>query len=177
MASSCGQLAVLVPEMDHSEGQRLPNWTLLDEADRGGSWKRKSDVLFSHVAVPLTTSPVLPPALRYVTFRSVETPVENLPMDATAKEPPRSTMLARVPPWRVPSRFCCFLVIRIENDPQLSYSVLPLDVKLKVDSAGRCRLDAELEGADQSPDRSAVVLVLAKLLTWLPRRLEGRQTD
>ena len=57
-------------------------------------------------------------------FRSVDTPVENKPRDATANEPPRSTrhnlakyhnfgttykdllpMLAIVPPWRIFKRF------------------------------------------------------------------------
>jgi hypothetical protein len=56
-------------------------------------------------------SPILPPELRYVTdmghsvrqgrirekegfipFRSVDTPVEKRPREATAREPPRSTM-------------------------------------------------------------------------------------
>lgn len=37
---------------------------------------------------------------------SVETPVEKRPIEATAREPPRSTMLAIVPPWRVRRRFC-----------------------------------------------------------------------
>jgi hypothetical protein len=39
-------------------------------------------------------------------LRSVETPVANNPRDATASEPPRSTILAMVPPWRMLRRFC-----------------------------------------------------------------------
>lgn len=40
-----------------------------------------------------------------VPFRSVDTPVAKRPRDATAREPPRSTMLAIVPPWRMLRRF------------------------------------------------------------------------
>lgn len=89
-------------------------------------------------------SPIFPPELKYVTvsgrrlvsgsvldlgrghlpLRSVDTPVAKRPFDATAREPPRSTvdgsvsagldcedngegvpMLAMVPPWTMPSRF------------------------------------------------------------------------
>jgi hypothetical protein len=39
-------------------------------------------------------------------FKSVETPVAKRPRDATASEPPRSTMQASVPPWRMLRRFC-----------------------------------------------------------------------
>ena len=38
-------------------------------------------------------------------FRSVDTPVANKPREATAREPPRSTMQASVPPWRMLRRF------------------------------------------------------------------------
>jgi hypothetical protein len=41
----------------------------------------------------------------YSPFKSVLTPVANNPRDATAREPPRSTMLAIVPPWRMFKRF------------------------------------------------------------------------
>lgn len=73
----------------------------------------------------LIVSFTLPPVLRYVTaaaehhclshiksrrdqhslFMSVDTPVANRPMDATASDPPRSTMLAMVPPWMIFKRF------------------------------------------------------------------------
>jgi hypothetical protein len=86
-------------------------------------------VLLSHVAVPLRRSPTLPPGLRYVTghyfskgndkilvvelwcvlLRSVDTPVDQRPVDATAREPPRSTRLASVPPWIVCRRFCVII--------------------------------------------------------------------
>lgn len=59
----------------------------------------------SHVTSALMRSPILPPELRYVTFRSVDTPVAKRPREATASEPPRSTMLAIVPPWRMFRRF------------------------------------------------------------------------
>jgi hypothetical protein len=93
----------------------------------------EKDSLLSHVAVPLRRSPGFPPGLRYVTtsderghrwsvrggsarkafmdgdvcvpLRSVDTPVAKRPVDATAKDPPRSTRLASVPPWIVPRRF------------------------------------------------------------------------
>jgi hypothetical protein len=39
-------------------------------------------------------------------FKSVETPVANNPLEATAREPPKSTILAMVPPWRMLRRFC-----------------------------------------------------------------------
>lgn len=48
----------------------------------------------SHVTTALIVSPILPPELRYVTDRSVDTPVANKPRDATAKEPPKSTTSA-----------------------------------------------------------------------------------
>jgi hypothetical protein len=77
-------------------------------------------------------SPILPPDARYVTvdialalllpktihrsralpLKSVETPVANNPRDATASEPPRSTMHARVPPWRMLRRFC----LKVRNE-------------------------------------------------------------
>jgi hypothetical protein len=38
-------------------------------------------------------SPTFPPELIYVTFKSVETPVAKRPLDATAREPPRSTII------------------------------------------------------------------------------------
>jgi hypothetical protein len=38
-------------------------------------------------------------------LKSVDTPVAKSPRDATASEPPRSTMHARVPPWRMLRRF------------------------------------------------------------------------
>lgn len=50
-------------------------------------------------------SPTFPPELRYVTERSVETPVAKRPREATAREPPRSVMQAIVPPWRMLRRF------------------------------------------------------------------------
>lgn len=92
-------------------------------------------LLLSQTAVAWILSPTLPPLLRYVTvserimfavslafgewklwsrrrgegqcspFRSVETPVAYKPMEATASEPPRSTMLAMVPPCRIFRRF------------------------------------------------------------------------
>lgn len=40
-----------------------------------------------------------------VPFKSVDTPVANLPVEATARDPPRSTRLAIVPPCMVWSRF------------------------------------------------------------------------
>jgi len=46
-----------------------------------------------------------------VPARSVETPVAKSPRDATAREPPRSVMQARVPPWRMLRRFWWMLEI------------------------------------------------------------------
>jgi hypothetical protein len=66
-----------------------------------------SHARLSQVTSPRIMSPTLPPELRYVTFSSVDTPVENNPRDARAREPPRSTMDAMVPPWRMPRRFVC----------------------------------------------------------------------
>lgn len=102
-------------------------------------------------------------------FRSVDTPVEKRPRDATAKEPPRSTrgvrvrnqfidtafqyvlpILAMVPPWRMFRRF--YQICRVRQAPRrqdrplfvlvtlaqsrLTYSMLLLNVQLKVDQAG-----------------------------------------
>lgn len=47
--------------------------------------------ILSQLTSALIVSPILPPELMYVTLRSVDTPVENNPLDATASEPPRST--------------------------------------------------------------------------------------
>ena len=41
-----------------------------------------------------------------ILLRSVDTPVDQRPVDATAREPPKSTRLASVPPWIVCRRFC-----------------------------------------------------------------------
>lgn len=41
----------------------------------------------------------------YIPLKSVETPVAKRPLEATANEPPRSTILAIVPPWRMLRRF------------------------------------------------------------------------
>ena len=49
------------------------------------------DLHLSHVTSALIKSPILPPEERYVTFRSVDTPVAKSPREATAREPPRST--------------------------------------------------------------------------------------
>lgn len=102
-------------------------------------------------------------------FRSVDTPVEKRPREATAKEPPRSTrgvrirdqlidiavqdilpMLAMVPPWRMFRRF--YQVSEVRQAPRRqarplfvlftlaqvwwTYSVLLLNVQLKVNQAG-----------------------------------------
>ena len=45
----------------------------------------------SQVTSARSVSPTLPPEFKYVTLRSVETPVAKSPLEATAKEPPRST--------------------------------------------------------------------------------------
>jgi len=72
-------------------------------------------------------------------LKSVETPVANKPRDATASEPPRSTMHARVPPWRMLRRF--YSTFGVSGDPSLregydaAYRVHLLDVKFEVDSA------------------------------------------
>lgn len=49
------------------------------------------NVHLSHETSALIKSPILPPEERYVTFRSVDTPVAKRPRDATARDPPRST--------------------------------------------------------------------------------------
>lgn len=41
-----------------------------------------------------------------IPLKSVETPVANRPREATARDPPKSVMQARVPPWRMLRRFC-----------------------------------------------------------------------
>ena len=70
-------------------------------------------VHLSHHTSPFNTSPIFPPLLRYVTFKSVDTPVANSPREATANEPLASTMLAIVPPCTIPSRFVwCLAMVR-----------------------------------------------------------------
>lgn len=65
----------------------------------------------SQVASPLIVSPTFPPEFRYVTFRSVETPVEYRPLDARTRLPPVSTIDAIVPPCNIPRRLvCCFSI-------------------------------------------------------------------
>lgn len=69
----------------------------------------QNNIHLSHTTSPRIVSPILPPTPRYVTLRSVETPVENKPREATASEPLVSTMLAIVPPCSIPRRLvCCF---------------------------------------------------------------------
>jgi hypothetical protein len=71
----------------------------------------RSCVHLSQITSPLIRSPILPPALRYVTLRSVDTPVEYKPRDASASEPLVSTMVANVAPCRMPRRFVwCFSI-------------------------------------------------------------------
>lgn len=67
--------------------------------------RKGKDIHLSHVTSALIVSPTFPPELRYVTERSVETPVAKSPREATAREPPRSVMQAIVPPWRMLRRF------------------------------------------------------------------------
>ena len=71
--------------------------------------RRENHLHLSQVTSPLIVSPTVPPELRYVTFRSVETPVEYKPREARASEPLVSTIVAIVAPCSMPSRLvCCF---------------------------------------------------------------------
>lgn len=106
MASSCKHLTLTVAKVDRRIRQRLANYTALATSLVKVKGERNLNIHLSQVTSALIRSPILPPEERYVTFRSVETPVANRPREATAREPPRSTMLAIVPPWRIFSRFC-----------------------------------------------------------------------
>jgi hypothetical protein len=83
------------------EGVPLPS-QLLEKTYHGYSVPL---LTYSATVAILAYVPTLPPEARNVTFKSVLTPVENIPLEATAREPPRSTRDAIVPPWSVPSRF------------------------------------------------------------------------
>ena len=50
----------------------------------------------TYVTSARKVSPILPPEFMYVTLRSVETPVAKSPFEATANEPPRSTVTGAV---------------------------------------------------------------------------------
>ena len=87
--------------------------------------------------------------MEHVPLRSVETPVAKRPRDATASEPPRSVMQARVPPWRMLRRFCRGArsdATKVEEllAGERLYGVLFLDVQLEVDNAWSGGCDAEL---------------------------------
>lgn len=58
-----------------------------------------------------------------IPFRSVDTPVANRPVEATAREPARSTRLAKVPPWIVFRRFC-EEVVRLDDQHVVLFSFL-----------------------------------------------------
>lgn len=85
----------------------------------------------------------------FVPLRSVDTPVEKRPVDATAREPQRSTRLARVPPWIVWSRFCRVLACRLVNAYR-AYRVVLVNVELKVDFAVGGAQDSKLQGMSRS---------------------------
>jgi hypothetical protein len=92
MTTPCNDLIVLVDELNGCESKRLANWS------PQVAETCCSNLHLSQTTSPLMRSPTLPPELRYVTLRSVDTPVEKRPRDARASEPPKSTIEAMVPP-------------------------------------------------------------------------------
>ncbi|KAL8912744.1 MAG: hypothetical protein Q9171_002283 [Xanthocarpia ochracea] len=103
-------------------------------------------------------------------FKSVDTPVANKPLEATAKDPPRSTgrrgvrlyiscnlsevtmdvpILAIVPPWMIPRRFYkkSGYISRLcgKDEEMVAYCVLFLDIEFEIDDAGPGGCDSELE--------------------------------
>ena len=82
--------------------------------------------------------------LEIVPLRSVDTPVANSPLDATAREPPRSVIHARVPPWRILRRFFMIQHWIVEDDSCWTNGVLLLNVKLEVDASRTGCGDAKL---------------------------------
>jgi hypothetical protein len=89
-----------------------------------------------------------------VPLRSVDTPVANSPRDATASEPPRSTILAMVPPWRMLRRFCGFHVSLLRTDMARrqegvdlrddAYGVVFFNREFEVDDSRACCCHTEL---------------------------------
>jgi hypothetical protein len=85
-------------------------------------------------------------------FKSVVTPVAKRPVDATAKEPPRSTMAASVPPWIVCKRFCISSVSPLCQLGLLLYRMIFVDVEFEINPAiGRVG-DAEALGTFRFPE-------------------------
>ncbi len=72
-------------------------------------------------------------------FRSVDTPVANSPCEATASDPPRSTMLAIVPPWRIFKRFCGGQLAAMSRDTSQGATdrMLLCNLQLKIDLSWR----------------------------------------
>lgn len=84
----------------------------------------------------------MPPELRYVTFRSVDTPVEKRPRDASASEPPKSTIEAMVPPWRMPKRFVCSFWIESSKWTLPGEAAVTRNWNLSLDYTGQKIADA-----------------------------------
>lgn len=100
MTSSGYNLFVLVDEPDGRKCQCLPNCNALATIIALNVIHAQI-IHLSQTASPLITSPTFPPELKYVTLRSVETPVDHSPRDARTNEPPISTIEAIVPPCRM----------------------------------------------------------------------------
>jgi hypothetical protein len=79
-------------------------------------------------------------------FKSVETPVANNPLEATAREPPKSTILAMVPPWRMLRRFYMSDQYNrsAEGLVERKYGMVFFDREFEVDDTGACCCYAEL---------------------------------
>lgn len=87
-------------------------------------------------------------------LRSVETPVAKRPMEATAREPPRSTMLAMVPPCRMFNRFLSLLVglgYNLGCLGCLPYRVVFLNIELEIYLSFYSVGDAELYIVGKGP--------------------------
>ena len=77
-------------------------------------------------------------------LRSVETPVAKSPLEATASEPPRSTIHASVPPCRMLRRFYTSSARPREAIEMSANRMLLVDVELEIDDARSSGRNSEL---------------------------------
>lgn len=104
MTPSRHQLILRIHKLNTRVRQRLANYTsLISKTHIPAALHHRLHGTRKNSHLSQTTSariksPTFPPEFKYVTFKSVLTPVANSPLDATAREPPKSTMEAIVPP-------------------------------------------------------------------------------
>lgn len=84
----------------------------------------------------LTESPTLPADLRYVTDKSVETPVLYSPLLATANDPPVSTKQASTPPCKMFNLFYSHEQWYVRAEASFVYTVMAFNLEICRDEPG-----------------------------------------